>query len=116
MKNKKADKAAPKLPQCATIVFSGRTRRVRVPQKMYVYKQKTTSGWMSSLWCAGRVREPTAAGGRCSEAEMEQNKESEERDSALTESDYVLIRMVVDGGCLQFNLFLFALLFVWALH
>ena len=26
---------------------------------------------------------------------MEQNKESEERDLSLTESDYVLIRMVV---------------------
>ena len=40
-------------------------------------------------------RSRSAAGGRCSEAEMEQNKESEERASALTESDYVLIRMVV---------------------
>ena len=40
--------------------------------------------------------ELSAAGGRCREAEEEQNKESEERASALTESDYVLIRMVVD--------------------
>ena len=31
--------------------------------------KKTTSGWMSYLWCAGRVREPTAAGGRCREAD-----------------------------------------------
>ena len=42
------------------------------------------------------MTEPTAAGGRCREAEEEQNKESEERDLSLTESDYVLIRMVVD--------------------
>ena len=69
MKSKKQTRLRSKLPQYATIVFSGRTRRVRVPQKIYVYKQKTTSGWMSSLWCAGRVREPTAAGGRCREAD-----------------------------------------------
>ena len=60
--------------------------------------------------------EPTAAGGGCLTipsvsfaasspwlrgaitAEEEQNKESEERDLSLTESDYVLIRMVVGIG------------------
>ena len=44
------------------------------------------------------MTEPTAAGGGYREAEEEQNKEREERASALTESDYVLIRMVVGVG------------------
>ena len=40
-------------------------------------------------------RSRSAAGGRCSEAEMEQNNEYEEGRSSPTEYDYVLIRMVV---------------------
>ena len=35
---------------------------------------------------------------------MEQNKESEERDLSLTESDYVLLRKVVINWYLQINI------------
>ena len=44
---------------------------------------------------------------------MEQNKESEERASALTESDYVLIRMVVTDWCLLNNLLNWIKLYRW---
>ena len=39
-KNNEQTRLRPKLPQYATIVFSGRTRRVRVLQEKYLYKQK----------------------------------------------------------------------------
>ena len=42
------------------------------------------------------MTEATAAGGGCSEPEMEQNNEYEEGRSSPTEYDYVLIRMVVN--------------------
>ena len=48
--------------------------------------------------------ELSAAGGRYREAEEEQNKESEERDLSLTESDYVLLRKVVINWYLQINI------------
>ena len=49
-------------------------------------------------------RSRSAARGRCSEAEMEQNNEYEEGRSSPTEYDYVLIRMVVIDWCLLNNL------------
>ena len=45
---------------------------------------------------------------------MEQNKESEERARALTESDYVLIRMVVgDDMFIWLDVCLFDCMFAW---
>ena len=50
---------------------------------------------MFALRTVNLHRSRSAAGGRCSEAEMEQNNEYEEGRPSPTEYDYVLLRMVV---------------------